>query len=223
MLLRYNHPVLGSISPVKFIPILEETHLIDLVGTWVLEESCLVGRLWELSNQPLFIGVNISMLQLDSPDFVSLVANTLKKTKLSPQLLELEITESMIMQNIDSTIAKLTLLRSLGVRIAIDDFGTGYSSLASLKYLPITRLKIDQSFIKNLETSSDDLAMIQTIISLAKNLSICAIAEGGETAYQLDVLRINGCQEMQGFYHSRPIPVSNVLSFVRNEQRLSLQ
>lgn len=209
-LLRWVHPEKGMISPGVFIPIAEETGLIAEIGTWVLRESCMQMHRWvQQYNWDIPISVNLSTQQFHQDNLVKEVESILEETGLLPKYLELEITESMMM---DATRSSQTLreLSSLGIRISMDDFGTGYSSLSYLKLFPIHKLKIDRSFIQDITSNADDRAIVATIISMAQNLKMNVIAEGVETKEQLELLLENGCDEIQGYYYSKPIPAGEI-------------
>lgn len=206
-LVRWRHPSLGIISPVDFIPLAEETGLILPIGEWVLREACHQNYLWQEQGFPrMRVGVNISALQLQRQDFAELVVKILDETKLAPQCLELELTESSIMSNAKASIDVLTKLQTMGVMISIDDFGTGFSSLSYLKRFPIDTLKIDQSFVRDVSTNQDDAALVMAIITLAHNLRLRVVAEGVETEEQWRFLHLLKCDEIQGFFFSEPLP-----------------
>lgn len=214
-LIRWNHPEKGMISPARFIPIAEETGLIISIGQWVLETACAQAKKWQDDGFPFMqISVNVSARQFKQPSFIRLVKETLMKTGLHPTYLNLEITESM---TTDVNNCQLTLrqLRDIGINVSIDDFGTGYSSLSYLSDFPITHLKIDQVFVQNLSTSKR--AIVKTIITLAKSLSLNVIAEGVETEEQMQFLQSLGCDEMQGFFYSKPLPTDQIKAFMEKE------
>ncbi|HKJ77277.1 MAG TPA: EAL domain-containing protein, partial [Gammaproteobacteria bacterium] len=202
-LLRWHHGELGMVPPDRFIPLAEESGLIESIGRWVLTSACEEARGWQ---QPLRVAVNLSGQQILYGDIVGTVREVLEETGLPPERLELEITEGFVLGHAEQGIATLERLRELGVDLAVDDFGTGYSSLSYLKRLPITRLKIDRSFVADLPGDPDDAAIASTIIVMARNLGLEVIAEGVETAEQLAFLREQGCEAYQGFYLGRPVP-----------------
>jgi diguanylate cyclase (GGDEF)-like protein/PAS domain S-box-containing protein len=205
-LIRWQHPTLGFISPSRFIPLAEETGLIVPIGEWVLRTACFQNKAWQQAGlEPVVVSVNLSIRQFFKPDLISTIKKILEETGLEPQYLELEITESMTM-NIESAIQIIHELKHLGVKVAIDDFGTGYSSLNYLKKLPIDRLKIDQSFVRDIEKISNDRDIVATIITMGHNLKMRVIAEGVESEEQLQFLNIHGCDEVQGYLISKPMP-----------------
>ncbi|HUX90394.1 MAG TPA: EAL domain-containing protein [Gallionellaceae bacterium] len=206
-LLRWQHPKHGLMPPVSFIPLAEETGLIHPIGEWVLRTACTRLQAWMEDGLPKArISVNLSLVQFTHNNLAETVAAVLRDSKLPPECLELELTESMIMQDAESTIVILHKIKALGVKIAIDDFGTGYSSLSYLKRLPIDRIKIDQSFVRNITSDPADAAVSQAIISMSHSLNLSTIAEGVETEEQLEFLRSRNCNEIQGFHFSRPVP-----------------
>ncbi len=209
-LIRWFHPQLGMISPLEFIPLAEETGLIVSIGEWVLRTACKQNREWQKSGlSEMGVSINLSPRQFQQANLVDLVREVLNDTGLDPQYLELEITESIAMYNEDYVIDKLQALKDLGVKIAIDDFGTGYSSLSYLKRFPFHTLKIDQSFVRDIETDSDDTKIINTIIAMAHNLRVNIIAEGVETDKQLQFLQQQKCNEVQGYLFSKPLSVED--------------
>ncbi|WP_410911647.1 putative bifunctional diguanylate cyclase/phosphodiesterase [Priestia filamentosa] len=206
-LIRWNHPEIGFLSPGEFIPIAEESGLIVPMTQWVLREACSQGVRWkEEGFSSLKISVNISSVEFAEPSFVDMILNIIEETGFSPNKLELEITESVAMKHVDLVIEKLVKLKKHGISIAIDDFGAGYSSFSYLKSLPIHTLKIDRSFIQNLYTDSREAAIVSSIISLAKSLDLSIVAEGVEERDQALILHQEKCDEIQGYYFSRPIP-----------------
>jgi len=222
-LIRWLHPEMGPVSPAVFIPLAENMGLIDEIGTWVLHEACRQCRHWhDLGLPPVRIAVNVSALQFREGDIPHIVAHALAETGLAPQYLELELTESVLMQRVDDVADVLRQLRAMGVRISIDDFGTGYSSLSYLKRMPIDALKVDRSFVHDIfgeggKVTEEGAEIVSTIINLAHNLRLKAIAEGVETIEQANFLRARGCDEVQGFLISRPVSGEDLISlFDRN-------
>jgi EAL domain-containing protein (putative c-di-GMP-specific phosphodiesterase class I) len=214
-LLRWRHPEMGMIAPDRFIPLAEESGFIIKLGEWVLRTACAQCAAWHADNQaPLRIAVNISGRQFNEPDFVDMVAATLHDNNLAPELLELELTESLLISNEQQALQKLQHLKKMGVYLAIDDFGTGYSSLAYLKHFPLDRLKIDKSFINDILTDPDDAAITEAIIAMAHSLKLKVIAEGVETREQLLFLEDRGCDEMQGYYLSKPLSERDLSTFI---------
>jgi diguanylate cyclase (GGDEF)-like protein/PAS domain S-box-containing protein len=215
-LLRWNSDALGDIPPTTFIPLAEETGLILEFGEWVLREACLTLRRWQDAGiSGLSMSVNVSALQLLRGDFPQVVDRVLAETGVSPDLLELELTESVIMANAEHTADKLHSFRRSGVSVAIDDFGTGYSSLAYLRRLPITTLKIDKEFIGDLSNDADDASITTTVIAMAHSLGLNVVAEGVETREQLAFLDAQGCDEVQGYWLSPPLEQDACLAFLR--------
>ncbi len=208
-LIRWNHPELGMISPMKFIPISEANGLIILIGRWVLYTACMQNKLWqEEGNKPIYVSVNLSVVQLIQEDFIDMVSQILDETGLSPEYLELEITESVAVKNHEYITGILERLKKMGIRIALDDFGTGYSSLNYLKNFAITTLKIDRSFISDINENPKNAAIVSTILAMGKNLKLNVTAEGVETKEQYETLRNKGCDIIQGYYFSRPLPLN---------------
>ncbi len=223
-LLRWEHPEKGLIPPGKFIPIAEESHLIISIGEWVLRAACKQSKAWQDAGLPhVRMAVNLSARQFRQPQLVAVVAKAMEDAGLAlhSDNLELEVTESMIMKNLGETIATLNKLHEMGVSLSVDDFGTGHSSLAHLKRFPIHTLKIDKSFVDDIATDPDSAVIAATIIALGHNLKLNVIAEGVETAEQLAVLREMKCDEMQGYYFSRPIPAEELERLLREDRRLS--
>lgn len=206
-LVRWRHRERGLVSPAEFIPLAEETGLIIPIGEWVLRTACGQNRKWmDAGYPPLRVAVNISARQFQQKNLVERVDRILRETGLDPRRLELEITESVAMQDAEFTIKMLREFKERGITISLDDFGTGYSSLNYLKRFPLNNLKIDQSFIKNITTDTDDEAIASAVIVLAQNLKLEVVAEGVETQEQLDILRERQCNEMQGYLFGRPVP-----------------
>lgn len=218
-LLRWQHPGKGLIPPDRFIPLAEETGLIAPIGEWVLLTACTQAMQWQAQGLgSLRVSVNISARQLQDPDFHDKVAAILEETGLPPERLELELTESLLMKNVEHSVNVLRKLKSLGVFIAVDDFGTGYSCLNYLKRLPIDVLKIDQAFVRDIATDPEDRAIIQAIISLAHALNLEAVAEGVETAEQENFLLQKDCHIMQGYLLGRPVPAEEFAMLIRERQ-----
>ena len=215
-LLRWSHPEFGALSPTQFIPVAEESGLIVPIGHWVITTACAQAVAWLRQGlPPLGMAVNLSPLQFQEPNLVETLARVLKDTGMPPELLELEITESVMLHDMDEAAAKLTAIRDLGVRLAIDDFGTGYSSLSQLKRFPIDTVKIDRSFIRGIPTDKDDMAITEAILMLGRTLGVTIVAEGVETGEQEAFLTRHACHEMQGFHFSRPIPAEEFAAFYR--------
>jgi predicted signal transduction protein with EAL and GGDEF domain len=215
-LLRWPHPTRGMVSPAQFIPVAESSGLILPLGRWILHAACHQLVLWaeHLQTAPWRVAVNVSAKQFHHPDFVADVLAALRDTGASPSRLELELTESQLVEDMDSVIAKMSVLRAHGVRFSLDDFGTGYSSLAYLKRLPLYKLKIDQGFVRDLLTDPNDAAIVRTIVALGTSLDLEVIAEGVETEAQKAALADLGCQQYQGYLLGRPLPASALLSRV---------
>lgn len=214
-LLRWNHPEWGLVSPGKFIPIAEETDLIVQIGEWVLRESCRQLRAWlDDGMDELTVSVNISSRQFRHGDLVATVEQALADAGLPPHLLDVEITEGTLLADVESASEALDRLRAMGVRVSVDDFGTGYSSLSYLKRLPIDTLKIDRAFVNDITDDGDGFAISAAIISLARALKLDVVAEGAETADQINSLRRLGCKKIQGFYFSKPLPARQVEGFM---------
>ena len=206
-LLRWMHPGMGMISPVKFIPLAEETGLIVPIGAWVLRAACAQNRAWvDEGLPPIRVAVNLSARQFAQDGLHSTIVSILEETGLSPELLELEITESVTMDNPEHAASLLRKLKTLGIRLAIDDFGTGYSSLSYLKRFPIDNVKIDRSFIKDIPDDEDDAAITQAVIAMAHSLRLKVIAEGVESEQHVAFLRRHGCEEAQGYLFGAPMP-----------------
>lgn len=217
-LIRWYHPTKGMISPLVFIPIAEEFGIIRDLGTWVLNTACMQNKEWsDKGFAPIKVSINVSPLQLEQGDFVVVVKNALSKSGLDPKYLQLEITENVSMKFIDENIKILEELRTLGVNIAMDDFGTGYSSLNYLMKLPIDSLKIDKSFIDNINESSNKELIMDTIIKLAHNLNLEVIAEGVETSDQLNILKKMSCNKIQGYFYSKPLPKNDLEEFLNKK------
>ncbi len=218
-LLRWNSSVLGNIPPSQFIPIAEESGAIIAIGAWVLRDACLQVKAWrDALGTDLFLAVNLSPQQFREPDLVGLIARTLHETGFPAHALELEITESSLMHNVAEVTSTLKQLVALGVRLAIDDFGTGYSSLSYLRHFPVHKLKIDQSFVRDIGSDARGMGVVITIIALAKTLGLEVIAEGVETKDQLDRLTAEGCTHVQGYLFSKPLPVERVAHYLGHHE-----
>ncbi len=218
VLLRWQHPVHGLISPARFIGLAEEMGLIIPIGAWVIRTACKQTKAWQLAGfGDLRVAVNLSPRQFTQKALAQSIADVLQETGLEPRFLEVELTESMVMNDVDNAITILRTLKELGTHISIDDFGTGYSSLSYLRRFPIDVLKIDQSFVNESTVDPDAAAIVVAIISLAHSLRLRVIAEGVETAEQLEFLRAQGCDEMQGYYFSRPVGADAFESLLRRE------
>ncbi|OGU20508.1 MAG: hypothetical protein A2580_15660 [Hydrogenophilales bacterium RIFOXYD1_FULL_62_11] len=214
-LARWRHPVLGDIPPLKFIPIAEESGLIEALGGWVMEEACRQLSAWRAQGvEGIRMAVNLSAQQLREPGLVQNVDTLLKRHGLKGSDLELEITESVAMGNPERAIVQLQGLRNIGIQLAIDDFGTGYSSLAYLKRLPIQVLKLDRTFVRDIETDPSDAEISAATLALAHNLGLKVTAEGVETEAQRDYLIQHQCDFMQGFLFSKPLPAEEALKFI---------
>ena len=216
-LLRWNHPERGLVAPGEFIPLAEDTGLILIIGHWVLETACVQIKAWESDPfaRDLRLAVNVSARQFRQLDFVAQVRQVLDQTGANPTRLKIELTESMVLDNLSEAIAKMRALRALGVDLSMDDFGTGYSSLSYLKQLPLDQLKIDRSFITHLITDSNDAAIVKAIITLGQTFGLSVIAEGVETVAQQDLLREHGCYLYQGYLFSRPVPLDEFERYLR--------
>lgn len=221
-LVRWNNPKMGLIPPGEFIPLAEETGLIIPLGKWIMESACRQNKLWqEQGLNPVIMAVNVSRLQFKQRDFVNTIKSIIYETGLDPNLLEIEITESIIMNDFDATIKLLNEIRDIGVRIAIDDFGIGYSSLGYLKSMPINILKIDQSFVNHITDDENPKAICHAIVSMANSLHIDVIAEGVETIEQMMILRNMNCRKVQGYLISRPAPVRDFERFLKRDWRFT--
>jgi diguanylate cyclase (GGDEF)-like protein len=223
-LLRWKHPKLGMIPPQKFIHTAEDMHLITLIGTWVLETAAKQYKTWEKHHKghlPLRISINISVLQLHNDGTVfKVVKNILDKYKIPPECFELELTESIFIEQADLAIEKLNKLKKLGIKIAIDDFGQGYSALSYLSHLPVDRLKLDMAFVKKNLKGSPTSLVVESIIKLAHSLQLKVIAEGVETEEQLNILNKQNCDEVQGYYFSKPVEEKDIATIISNDLHL---
>ncbi|MEJ1296149.1 MAG: EAL domain-containing protein [Candidatus Sedimenticola sp. (ex Thyasira tokunagai)] len=213
-LLRWPHPERGYISPNQFIPLAEESGLIAPIGRWVLETACCQAAAWQQNGLDLKVNVNLSSRQLVLGLEVDEIKQILDKAGLDPSELNLEITESLMMEGTDSTLEWLEEVRALGVELSIDDFGTGYSSLSYLKRFPMNTLKIDREFVRELPNNYEDASLVQAIIAMAKSLNLKVVAEGVETEEQLKFTREKGCELVQGFLFSKPLPADEIPNVV---------
>ncbi len=215
-LIRWRHPELGMVSPFHFIPIAEETGLIVPIGEWVLRTACAQVARWSAEELPgLRVAVNLSALQLAQPDLVEIVLSALEETGLPARQLKLELTESMMVQAGPEAAERLRTLRAVGVGVSIDDFGTGYSSLANLRSFPVGELKIDRSFVRHVPDDRDNCSIVGAVIEMAHQLGLRVIAEGVEDAQQLEFLRERGCDDIQGYYFSKPVPATELVPWAR--------
>jgi diguanylate cyclase (GGDEF)-like protein/PAS domain S-box-containing protein len=215
-LLRWQSPNLGSVSPVHFIPVAEETGMIVPIGSWVLKTVCVQNVAWQHQGlPPIRVAVNLSLRQLMDDNLLIDIRSALEDSGMDPHLLELEITESMVMHNPARMIVKLSEIKKMGVRLAIDDFGTGYSSLAQIKHFPIDTLKVDRSFVHNIPSDAEDRAITEAIIAMGKTLSLTVVAEGVETQEQMAFLKEHACDEIQGYYFSKPITPEKFADLLR--------
>lgn len=222
-LLRWRHPVRGLLSPLDFVALAEDTGLIAPIGEWVLRTACAQNRAWQVAGLPaVTVAVNLSARQFEAQDMVVLTAQVLQETGLDPSYLELELTESVAMGNAEAFIEVTDAMKRLGVSLSIDDFGTGYSSLSYLKRFAIDRLKIDQSFVRDIVCDPDSASIVDAVIGLSHGLRLSVIAEGVETEAQLNFLRTCGCDEMQGFYFSTPLPSVEFEQLLREGRKLVL-
>jgi diguanylate cyclase (GGDEF)-like protein/PAS domain S-box-containing protein len=223
-LLRWQSPELGMVSPADFIPLAEETGLIGPIGEWVLKTACTQNRAWQESGlPPMRVAVNVSGRQFKQANLVEVIGRILRETGLGPHSLELEITERALIQNVESVIATLVELKEMGIHLAMDDFGSGYASLHYLRQFPFDKLKIDCSFIRDITINPDSSAIARTVIAMAHSLRLKVIAEGVESEGQLRYLRNHGCDEMQGYYFSRPVPVAEMSGLLQRGHCLKFE
>jgi len=220
-LLRWNHPQRGVVPPNEFIPILEDTGLIIEVGEWVIRQACEQIRQWAIEGlNDCRIAVNLSARQFSDNDLDLSIRAILNETQIDPNLLEFELTESMLMSDSEEAVRVLDSMKKCGIRLSVDDFGTGYSSLAYLKRFPLDSLKIDRAFIRDMTTDSGDATIARAIISLAQNLKLKVVAEGVETWAQLEFLRDHACDEMQGYLFARPMSAADCARALAEDWRL---
>jgi diguanylate cyclase (GGDEF)-like protein len=206
-LIRWNHPEKGMVAPATFIPLAEEIGFIVPIGEWVIRQACATAAQWP---EDLHVAVNISAVQFRSPGLMQIIVGALATSGLHPTRLEIEITETVLLQNKETTLALLHQLRALGIRIAMDDFGTGYSSLTYLQCFPFDKIKIDRSFVKDITENTGSLNIVRAVAALANGMGMTATAEGVETSEQLDKITSEGCTEMQGYLFSKPLPASEI-------------
>lgn len=222
VLLRWNHPTLGMVSPAQFIPLAEESGLILPLGQWVLEGACQLLAAWQ--HQPqlqrLTLAVNVSPLQFAQPDFVEQIMDAVQRYGINISLLKIELTEGAMVNDVEDVVAKMTKIKSFGISVSLDDFGTGYSSLQYLQKLPLDQIKIDQSFVRNLDLGSGNTVIIKTIIGMAQSLGLQVIAEGVETQEQKDFLEKNNCHNYQGFLFGRPLAVDQFENFIHGRSQI---
>jgi len=220
-LIRWNHPVIGLITPGNFILIAEETGYILSIGQWVLEQGCIQLKKWELNKitEYLILSVNVSAIQFIQPDFVAQVKYCIERYCINPHFLKLELTESFLINDLSQALEVLQSLKALGVQLSLDDFGTGFSSLQYLEKLPFHQIKIDQSFTRVITEDSDKNKVVQAIIALAHALGMSVIAEGVETEFQRHTLLTMGCMEFQGYLFSKPLPIEDFETLVADMGR----
>lgn len=219
-LLRWQNPQLGMVSPAEFIPIAEENGLIIPIGEWVLRSACMQNRNWQRAGlPPLRVSVNLSALQFKQENLLDTIDRVLEETGLDPAYLELEVTESLLVENVEQAIVTLQQLKDRGIALALDDFGTGYSSLNYLQKFPIDTLKIDRSFVEGVASNPDDAAIAKGIIALARSLQLNITAEGVETLEQLNYIKVHGCHEAQGYYFSKPMSAYSLVDFLASYSR----
>ena len=220
-LLRWAPAGRSLVSPVDFIPVLEDTGLIVAVGEWVVSTVCAQLRQWQADGVPLRpVAVNVSARQFRQCDLDQVIGGILAASGIDPRLLELELTESTLMSDSEAAVQALRNMKALGIRLSVDDFGTGYSSLSYLKRFPLDALKIDRTFIRDVTTDAEDATIAKAVINLAHSLRLKVIAEGVETAEQLDFLRAHACDEIQGYYFSRPLSAEDMTAALRGDKRL---
>lgn len=220
-LIRWNHPELGMVPPGKFIPIAEDSGLIIEIGNWIIREACRQASEWHRSGlSRLRIASNVSAIQMRRGGFDRLVSLALAESNLNPEALEIELTESALIQDRAGVAALLKVLKRLGIGIALDDFGTGYSNFTYLKHFDLDRLKIDQSFIRNITSNKDDVAIVRSIVQLARNFGLETVAEGVENEEVLKVVRRAGCDQVQGYFLARPMPGLEIPAFIANQTEL---
>jgi EAL domain-containing protein (putative c-di-GMP-specific phosphodiesterase class I) len=219
-LMRWGHPTFGTVSPARFISLAEETGLIAPLGEWGLRQACLQAQNWQKEGlPPIRLGVNFSAVQLRQSDLTDRVGRIVKETGFDPRLLELELTESILMKREKGVYETLLAFKSMGMSLAIDDFGTGYSSLSYLRHFPIDRIKVAQEFVRDIPASQHHVEIVKAIVAMARSLDLELIAEGVETKAQLDLLGELGCREIQGFYFSPPLKALECAHIMRKGER----
>ncbi|OGO16933.1 MAG: hypothetical protein A2Z02_03215 [Chloroflexi bacterium RBG_16_48_7] len=219
-LLRWQNPYLGSVTPNQFIPVAEEAGLMVAIGRWVMKTACKQNVEWQRQGLPAInMAINLSLKQLNDESFLEDISSAIEESGMSPNLLELEITESMIMQNPAGVIAILDKIKKMGIHLAIDDFGTGYASLAQIEHFPVDTLKVDRSFIHNIPHDAENRAIAEAIITMGRTLGLSVVAEGVETQEQMDFLEEHACDQIQGYFFSRPIPPDQFASFLRDHEK----
>jgi EAL domain-containing protein (putative c-di-GMP-specific phosphodiesterase class I) len=218
-LIRWSHPKLGVVGPSRFVPVAEDSGMVAQIGDWMLRAVCRQIRQWQGEGFSLPVAINISPRQFQQVDLAELVVSVLSEAQVPARLLEIELTESAVMQDAEASVVALERLKSFGVQISIDDFGTGYSSLSYLKRLPLDVLKIDQSFVRDISSDPNDAAIVRAIITLARSLGMKVIAEGVETEAQLAFLNAYGCQYAQGYMFGQPMPPEEFVKLVRTSVR----
>jgi diguanylate cyclase (GGDEF)-like protein/PAS domain S-box-containing protein len=221
-LIRWNHPTLGVLLPGRFLPVAEDVGMGSVLGEWVLRTACMQAKAWQATGRPAIrLAVNLSNSQFHDGSLAKTVAQVLADTGFPPELLDLELTETIVMRHPERSLPTLRSLRTLGVQLSLDDFGTGFSSLSHLQEYPITALKIDQSFVRNIAANQRDASITRTVIAMAHNLGLRVLAEGVETQDQLDYLREHGCEEVQGFLVSKPLPPDQFIEFLTEHRATS--
>lgn len=214
-LVRWQHPELGLVSPARFIPVAEDSGLIVPIGEWVLREACRQAAEWQRAGLPsIVVAVNLSVVQFRHGDLVGTVADALRESCLATRFLELEVTESILIGDVENVSNAVAELKSMGLKFSIDDFGTGYSNLAYLKRFAFDKLKIDQSFVRDMDSNADSRALVRAIVQMAHSLGLRTIAEGVERALVVEQLVALGCDEVQGYYYGRPVPPDEFAQFL---------
>jgi len=218
-LIRWHHPDKGLVTPLEFIPLAEETGLINPMGEWIVDQACAMAREWsKVINRYFSIAVNISSRQVRDVDLVDLISQSLKNHQIPPECLEIEITESAVMGNVEKAQIMFRALHDMGIKISLDDFGTGFSSLSYLRKFPISVLKVDKSFIDDIPEDTDSMTMVETIISMAQHLNLTTVAEGVETEEQLAFLREHKCNQVQGYLFAAPMPADRFVDFLKKHE-----